>query len=72
MVAVLVIAFLITCVALGVWWFSRTGRFRARDSGLVQGDHDRGGGSATSPPAPGSQRQASPEFPSDRIPRPGS
>jgi len=47
MVALLEIAFLIACVALGVWWFSRTSRWshikaeRARSQGDLSRDkHD--------------------------------
>jgi hypothetical protein len=61
MVAILEIVFLIVCMMLGMWWFSRTSRFRARNSRLDHRD-ERAGAS------PG----GSPDFPSDRFPRPGS
>jgi hypothetical protein len=61
MVATVEIAVLIVCVALGLWWFSRTSRFRARTSRL---DHPE--------ESHGYKGQASPDLPSDRFPRPGS
>ena len=61
MVAVLEIVFLIVCVVLGLWWFSRTSRYRARNSRLDHRDehHESPGG-------------FSPEYPSHKFPRPGS
>jgi hypothetical protein len=44
MVAILEIAFLIICVRLGVWWFGRTARFRARNSRMDHRDEQRGYG----------------------------
>jgi hypothetical protein len=61
MVATVEIAALMVCVALGLWWFSRTSRFRARTSRL---DHREA--------SHGDKGQASPDLPSDRFPRPGS
>lgn len=61
MVATLEVVFLIVCVVLGLWWFSRTGRFRARNSGLDHRDVDHG--------SPGG---FSPDLPSHKFPRPGS
>ena len=61
MVAIVEISVLVVCVALGLWWFSRTSRFRARTSRL---DHREA--------SHGDKGQASPALPSDRFPRPGS
>lgn len=60
MIAILEIVFVIVCVMLGLWWFSRTSRFRARNTRLDHRDERHG--------SPG----GSPDFPSDRFPRPGS
>jgi len=38
MVAMFEIALLIVCLVLGLWWFSRTSRFRARNSQLDHRD----------------------------------
>jgi hypothetical protein len=61
MVAMFEIAFLIVCVVLGLWWFSRTSRFRARNSRL---DHPE-----ERPERPGG---VSPDLPSHKFPPPGS
>jgi hypothetical protein len=61
MVAIIEIVFLIVCVVLGVWWLSRTSRFRARNSPVDHRDQGH------EPP-----RGGSPGLPSDRFPRPGS
>ena len=61
MVATIEIAFLIVCVLLGLWWFSRTSRFRSRNSPVDHRDEAHG------PP-----RGGGPDLPSDRFPRPGS
>jgi hypothetical protein len=44
MVAVLEMMILVACVVLGVWWFSRTSRFRARNSRLDHRDEQKGYG----------------------------
>ena len=61
MVAILEIVFLIVCVVLGLWWFSRTSRYRARNSRLDHRDERHG--------SPGG---FSPDYPSHKFPRPGS
>ena len=61
MVAIVEIAALVVCVILGLWWFTRTSRFRARNSRLDHRDETHG-----------YKGQASPDLPSDRFPRPGS
>ena len=61
MVALLEIVALVVCVVLGLWSFSRTSRYRARNSRLVHRDERQG-----------SPEGFSPEFPSHKFPRPGS
>lgn len=61
MVAIVEIVFLVVCVVLGSWWFSRTSRFRSRNS---RPDH-RG-------ERPGSPEGFSPDFPGHKFPPPGS
>jgi hypothetical protein len=61
MVAMFEIVFVIVCLMLGLWWFSRTSRFRARNSRLDHRDERSG-----------SRPAGSPDLPSDRFPRPGS
>ena len=61
MVAILEIVFLIVCVVLGLWWFSRTSRYRARNSRLDHRDERHG--------SPGG---FSPDYPSHKFPPPGS
>ncbi len=70
MVAMLEIAFVIVCLVLGLWWFSRTSTFRAhRRSGVDPGRRpqtDRERQKETGSTA------GTADLPSYRIPRPGS
>jgi hypothetical protein len=61
MVAILEIVLLVVCVVLGLWWFSRTSRYRARNSRLDHRDERHR-----------SAEGFSPDFPSHKFPPPGS
>lgn len=50
MVAMVEIAFLVVCLSVGVWWVSRSSRFRSRHTSAADAHTDGGTDTKVDPP----------------------